>query len=358
MFPLDRFPKSFQDDVAAWEKRMRHPDILDPNAPLRAFRPDTIEGYRNTFRRLASALVREGHMPLHEVTGLSAFFEEQQLKAALRPFLKDTNGIKTAGYAHKMVTQLLSVGRFYLDLDETALAPVRQIAGRLKPAGGPAMGARNRNRLEQFDDEDVVQRLLGFPEAELARALKQKNLLRRAKGVERALAVSLAIYTGLRVKNLRELHLKGNIRRSGERVFVKIHETEAKTHAALELELPTETIQLLNLFLSDHRRLLEGQDGPYLFPGQTGGARSYDAMRHALSDALWRHEGIRMSPHLYRHVIAKIVVERHPEYALDVSRRLGHKSINTTYQSYLGTEGPAASRRVNAILQGLQETRS
>ena len=45
------------------------------------------------------------------------------------------------------------------------------------------------------------------------------------------------------------------------------------------------------------------------------------------------------------------VVERRPELAFDVSRRLGHKSMNTTYQSYLGTETPAASRRINALLQ-------
>ena len=39
-----------------------------------------------------------------------------------------------------------------------------------------------------------------------------------------------------------------------------------------------------------------------------------------------------------------------------VSRRLGHKSLNTTYQSYLGTEGPAASRRINALLQQVRDT--
>ena len=61
--------------------------------------------------------------------------------------------------------------------------------------------------------------------------------------------------------------------------------------------------------------------------------------------------GITISPHLYRHAIAKIVVERRPELAFDVSRRLGHKKINTTYQSYLGTETPAASRRINSMLQ-------
>ena len=94
-----------------------------------------------------------------------------------------------------------------------------------------------------------------------------------------------------------------------------------------------------------------GCRGRYLFPSPDGGARSYSAMRDALGRSLRKHAGISLSPHLYRHIIAKIVVERHPELICDVSRRLGHASVNTTYQSYLGTEGPAASRRINELLQ-------
>ncbi|GGH41563.1 Site-specific recombinase XerD [Cribrihabitans marinus] len=354
MLTLEAFPESFQQDIGNWETRMRNPDPLDPKAPVRACRPDTLQGYRFTFRRLATALVRSGLVPMEHVTGLDVFFTEENFKAALRPFLKGER-VKTDGYAHKMATQLLSAGKQHLGLDESELAPFQAIVQRLKPAHGPSMGERNRALLAQFDDEAVVVRLLGFPREELGRALKIANPVRRAKGVERALAISLAIFTGLRVKNLRQLRLDQNIRRSGHRVFVRIAQDEAKTHTSLELELPCETIELLGLFLAEHRGLIPGADSPYLFPGGTGLARSYSAMRDALSKPLWRHAGIRLSPHLYRHIIAKIVVERRPELALDVSRRLGHKSVNTTYQSYLGTEGPAASRRINTLLTGLRD---
>jgi integrase len=74
-------------------------------------------------------------------------------------------------------------------------------------------------------------------------------------------------------------------------------------------------------------------------------------MREAVSKPLLKHAGIKLSPHLYRHIVGKIVAERAPEMLHDLSRRLGHKSINTTYQSYLGTETPAASRRINKLLQ-------
>jgi integrase len=74
-------------------------------------------------------------------------------------------------------------------------------------------------------------------------------------------------------------------------------------------------------------------------------------MRDAVSRPLRRHAGITLSPHLYRHIIAKIVAERSPENLHNVSRMLGHKSMRTTYASYLGTEGPAASRRIAGLLR-------
>lgn len=217
-----------------------------------------------------------------------------------------------------------------LDFDEKRLAKLKAIADRIKPRGGRVMGERNRKRLDQFDDEAVVRRLLGFPEEELGRALKLENLLRRAKGVERALAISLAIFTGLRVKNLRSLKLDGNIRCSGERVFIHIPEREAKPYRSLDLELPDETITLLDLFVREHRGRLPGSESSYLFPGEDRGPRSYSAMRTTLGRSILKHAGITLSPHLYRHIIAKITVERRPELALDVSRRLGHTSMRTT----------------------------
>ncbi len=255
------------------------------------------------------------------------------------------------GYVHKMATQLIAVARHHLRLDEERLNQFEEIARRLKPKTTGGMGRRNRVRLAQFDDEEVVQRLLRFPEEERARALRQRNPLRRAKGIERALAISLLIFTGIRVKNLRQLRVDRNIRRVGQRVFVSFSESETKTHSELELELPPETIVLLDAFLAEGRRLLSGAEGPWLFPGPTGGARSYSAMRDAVSRPLRRHADIILSPHLYRHIIAKIVAELRPELLHDVSRMLGHKSMSTTYGSYLGTEGPAASRRIGALLR-------
>jgi integrase len=168
--------------------------------------------------------------------------------------------------------------------------------------------------------------------------------------MERAIAVSLLIHTGVRIQNLRTLRLDRNIRRIGKRAFVELGSDETKNEIELTLDLPPETVELLDHFVAEHRPLLVGHEGPYLFPGKAGGPRSDGAMRQAISGPLKRHAGITANPHLFRHAIAKIVVERNPEMYVAVSRRLGHKSINTTLGSYFGTETRAASRQVNRIL--------
>lgn len=348
MLPLDAFPASLSREINQWAARMQAPDPFDPRTPIRAMRPATVQSYVFTIRKVASALVRGGHLAAEEVTGLAVLVAPRNFKEGLRPFATKN---RTPETVHKMAVQLRSMARHLLDLEQKHYAELDAIITRLAPRTGRRMGARNYERLKQFDDPALVQRLLGFPDEELGRALKAKSPIRRAKGVERALAIAVVLHSGLRAKNLRSLRLDTNLIRFGERVLVRLSEDETKTHAALEIELPTEVITLLDRFVGEHRSALPGAEGPYLFPGETGGARSYAAIRDAVGRPLRKHAGIEISPHLYRHVIAKIVAERRPELLADVSRHLGHKSFNTTYQSYLGTEGPAASRRLNRLLE-------
>jgi integrase len=351
MLPLSAFPESFRSDVAAWEKRMTDPDPLDLDAPLHPLRAATLDSYRLTFRRLASALVRGGRLEVDRITGLAILCEVDNLTEGLRPYLPTKGSDRDHGYVHKMATQMRNLAKHHLKLPSARVDAITVLVGRLAPKSGRAMGRRNRTRLSQFDDAAVVQRLLRFPEEEFARAMGIGNLVRRAKSVERALAISVLIFTGVRVKNLRNLRLDHNVVRRGDRVFLNFVDDEMKSGNALELELSDETIKLLDTFLNHHRDRLAGADGPYLFPGPNGAARSYSAMRDAVSKPLRRHAGIELSPHLYRHIIAKIIAERAPEMLPDVSRMLGHKSFDTTYRAYLGTETPAASRRINKLLQ-------
>ena len=350
MFPLEDFPQSFQDDVAAWIKRNTDVDPLDLTGPVRPLRPVTLDGYVLTFRRLGSALVRNEMLAMSDITDLSVLANVEYLKAALRHFLNTVESDNT-DYAHKMAFQMAAVAKHHLELPNDVLTQIKVITGRLASSNGTMMGKRNRTRLLQFDDPAAVQRLLHFPEREYARATKLNSTKKRAKGVERALIVSLLIFTGLRSKTLRKLDMSRNIRRVDGRVILELDAVDMKTHAEHVVELPKDTIILLEDYIANHRPFLPNPDEPYLFAGEKGGPRSYSAILDASKNAILKHTGLKVSPHLFRHIIAKLVAETRPDLLVDVSRRLAHKSFKTTYQSYLGTETPAASRRINELLE-------
>ena len=350
--PLARFPESFRIDVERWTARMTQPEPLDPDAPVRALRPATIASYIVFFRRFASALVRRDIRPINEITGLAVFFEGSNFKDGLRHFLPQgvLAGDPRTAVAFRIAAKLRHVARHYVQVDEAILKDIDLVCRRLDPKQPRVMGRRNRDRLEQFEGPENVRKLLAFPEAETARALRTANAFRRAKGIERALAVSLLIFTGLRIKNLRHIRHADDIRRFGDRAVLRVEASEVKNGQALEFELDRATLALLDLYLADHRSQLPGRAGPYLFPGQDGGPKSDNAMRDAVARPIMKHCGLTVSPHLFRHVIAKVVVERDPAMCVAMSRHLGHRSMSTTLGSYLGTETRAASRRLSRML--------
>jgi integrase len=352
--PLAAFPKSFQEDVERWIERMTQIDPLDLDAPPRPLRPATVNSYVMLFRRFASALVRREILPLEEIIGLDTFFDEGRFREGMRYFLPKTTE-KTTEHAHYVATKLLHVARHYVRVPDAELKRLRALAARLDPKLPRAMSRKNRDRLEQFDNPEAIRRLLAFPTAERARAMACKSPIRRAKAMERALAVSLSIYTSLRIENLRSIRLDRNIRRSAGKVYLEFRDAETKNEVELTHELPPETVELLDRFVGESRPLLPGQAGPYLFPGISGGPRSDSAMRNAVSEPLRKHAGIVINPHLYRHAIGKIIIERNPEMYVAFSRHLGHRSIDTTLGSYLGTETRAASRRINRLLDKARE---
>lgn len=344
--PMDAFPLSFGADVERWVARMSRPDPLDLDAPVKALRPATVKSYRMIFRRFASALVRRGVLRADEVTELAVFFDGGHFKAGLYHFLRPGS----TRLAHQIATQLSHVARHYIRLDEERMAEVVRLRDHLDPKLPRVMGRRNRDRLEQFDDPDAVQRLLAFPQAEAERAKILRNPVRQAKSMELALAVALLIDKGLRIQNLRTIRLDKNLRRTGDTVFLTFEAAEVKNGVELEHALPSETVGLLDAFIATHRPLMPGHEGPYLFPAAGGGPRSDGALRHTIKAGMQRGAGLIMSPHLFRHAIAKIVVERDPSLYAAMSRHLGHKSMNTLLTSYVGVQTRNASRHLNRLL--------
>ena len=350
--PLSTFPAPFQNDVARWQAKVTDEYSLDDDAPVEPLAATTVELRVVQIREFASALVHRGELRLEEVTSLSALFTPARFTAGLRWFLERPHNDDSWRLYH-LANALVRIARYHCKLDEETLARLAAIAKKLKPRGPHQMSARYRARLRQFDDPRNVAKLLKFPQDQLARAGRDKNPYRAAKRVERALAVAL-MFCGLRQATLRKMQLEGDFswtRPNFEGVcHLHVPGEKVKNKRPVERELSAETAELLRRYLTEYRPRLPGSEGPYLFPGFTGGIRSRSQFGEGLSRAFRKDTGLELNPHLIRHALAKIVIDRDPGAYLAVSRVLGHASLSTTLGYYLGTETKAAARHIDRLL--------
>ena len=238
------------------------------------------------------------------------------------------------------------IAKHYCKLDEPALKQLELISRNLESRGPRQLTAKNRERLRQFDDPENVAKLLAFPQEGRARGLKQKNPVRVAKCFERALAVGLFINCTLRIGTLRLIDMATDLSWVSGKCFLSIDATRVKNGQPLEFELPEDVATSLQEYIRDHRPKLAGSDGPYLFPGRDGGPRSQSTMRSDFTEVMRKRVGLVVNPHLIRHAIAKIVVERDPSLYAVISRQLGHKRMDMTMQHYLDAETRASGRLI------------
>lgn len=112
---------------------------------------------------------------------------------------------------------------------------------------------------------------------------------------------------------------------------------ETKTKRRVQALLPRPLVPILEEYLSNHRdRLLKGSDSTALFIGKAGHALLQDQVGQLVSTLTLRYGGKRVTPHLFRDIVAFTWLEDHPDDYLRLSKLLWHTNINTTIKTYGG----------------------
>lgn len=348
MLDLGEFPKSFQNDVAAWAKRLLEVD-LDGSGPEIALRQVTVVSQEKMIRRFASILVTGGVLPLKGIKSLGSLTKLATLKAGLQLFLKRSNG-KPTEYIRKYGWLLLSIAKYHCKLSDEEIDAIQVLLKRLgKREKG--MGALHKGRLAQFEDAKNVLKILTFPMKERERGLQTTNPHRQAKFFERALSAAILISASVRMRNLHTIHLEKNIRYFRGECILTFEASEVKNKRSLELALPASVTSLLQEFIEKYRPRLPGSEGPYLFPGRDSGPRSHNTMRQDFEKSVLKHTGLVVNPHLMRHVTAMIAISQDPANLTAVAQRLGHAGLQTCIDFYIGNESKPSSRVMNRILE-------
>jgi len=354
--PWSAFPVSLQAEVAAYLDRLAGKDLL-AELDFRPLRPSSVKTRQLQLRQFASALVLRGRDPAG-LASLSDLVRVDAFKEGLRFFLA-RSAEERPKHAHDIACVIKAVARHWVKVNETHLAELRALCRRLDP-GQRGLTQKNRVRLRQFDDRAHVAALLNLPQR-LVAEVRDKQIISRADAlqVQLALAIELLLMVPMRVGNLAKLDLERHIVRSrprgGGTVHVAIPGHEVKNGTDIEAELPASTVALLDRYCEVYRPLLLRQASPWLFPGEAAGPKSRHGLSAQISNTIREKTGLRVHPHLFRHIAAKLFLDANPG-AYGVIRLVhGHRSVETTTQFYCGTETSAAMRHYDEHVLKLRE---
>jgi integrase len=370
ILPLESFPRSFQDDVQAFGKRLGasgldpiFDDEADSSAcaamasQKRACRPSTIQTRLGHCRWAASALVAAG-TPIQEITSLASLVKPiDRVKLILKFLYKRAGDRPSAGAGH-VADVLRIIARHYLQLP---VEQIERIKGWTKPVrlNYPGMTEKNSTHVRRILDPKTEARFLEMPAGLMAaaRKLRLKAPAQAAGLAMRAMAIGLLTSLPLRLSNTVNLRLDRHLQRAdpprGPISIIRIAPEETKNRRVIEIPVSNRLSGLIDEWLRDYRHLIGSPASPYLFPGQVCSTRPItpQGFRDAVRNTIQRHTGVPLTPHQFRHVAAFLFLRENPGHYEEVRQLLGHADIRTTVRSYCGIESEAAVQRYHAIIE-------
>ena len=354
---LDQFPQSFRDEIDAMARQWAGEDILDDFGPDKPLAPRTIKTRLYRLRQIVTALVHSGY-GIDTITSVRMVIEIEAAKTALRYHLERAGG-QTTAQVQDLAVLIKTLAKHWVKVDEEHLNALKDLYAKVRP-GTEGLTPKNRDRLRQFNDTNNIRLLLNFPMLEVEASIKADQGRRLdAVRVQVALAVAILLMMPVRAANLVGLHLDRHLQRTraGKKgvVHIVIPGHEVKNGEELEFELPAELVRLLDLYLRDFHPRLTDEPSHWLFPGREPGQhKAIMTLGQQVTRQVFKTTGLRVNLHLFRHISAKLYLDRVPGGYEVVRRLLGHRTSETTIRFYAGMESKSASRHYDDVILQLR----
>ena len=212
----------------------------------------------------------------------------------------------------------------------------------------------------RFNDPRLKQDLVELPN-------KLWHGARRALGngrkhsfidLQSALAIDLLLVKPLRMENLAFLDFEKHMSwPQGHRkpALICIGGDETKNEEEIVFEIPAALAERLLVYRNEIAPAVTGVRPDAVFVTLAGKPRTQSALQVAIMRTTLRQLGIKMTPHQFRHVAAKIHLDANPS-ALDlVGQLLDHKSLQSTRRFYAGIDTVRAGRAHADLIMQIRE---
>jgi integrase len=342
-FPWQDLPMSFRQDVDDYLKWAAVPDPLDDNARRAPLAPKTIRLQRDHVHSAVTAAVAAG-IDGNQLVGSESLVELETFKKILR-YRWESEGRKLTAYTHGLAGSLIAIAKEWVRVPNVAaLKATRHKLGAL-PIG---LTDKNKDLLRHFNDKGLLRRLVNLPERLWRHATGELKTSRREFiDLQNGLAVDILLVAPLRMKNLTALNFDEHIHwpeGQGKPAIVVFKADETKNKVPLEFELPPVLSDRLHLLRNQIAPMVTGRRPDHLFVTWRGKPRPQGALAVAIEKTVLKYVGVRLTPHQFRHLAAKIILDQNPGAFELVRELMGHKNIQTTINFYAGIDTKRAGR--------------
>jgi integrase len=338
-------PKSFRQDVDGYLQWASVPDPLDENARHTSLAPKTIDLRRDHIHSAVSAAVAAG-IEGSQLASLASLVELDTFKKILRYRWESENRNLTA-YTHGVAGSLIAIAKEWVRVPSDALAALKATRRKLGtlPIG---LTDKNKNMLRQFNDKRLLRILVNLPDRLWRHAASElKSSRREFVDLQSALAIDILLAAPVRMKNLAELKFDEHIQwpqEQGKPAVILIKSEETKNRIPLEFELPLVLSDRLHVYRNKIAPAVTGRRPENLFLTWRGKPRTQAAIAVAIEKTVLKYVGVRLTPHQFRHLAAKIRLDETPEAFGLVRDLMGHKNMHTTTNFYAGIDTRRAGR--------------
>jgi integrase len=329
--------------------------VSDPfaaDARSRALAARTLRLRRDQIHAAVTALVKSGIEPA-TILSLADLTSPNNFKSILRWRLNSVDG-QTNTFNYNLGKALVQIAYEWVKVDAQGFAELKRLLGKMPV---PLMGLTDKNKrfLRQFDDPAVLRRLYRLPDRLWAEVRRdQRPNFRTLAKAQTALAIAILSYMPLRLQNLTALAFGTHLfmqEGAGSISTLELSAAEMKNRLELGFDIPPGVAKMLIEYRDRIAPKIIGHRPTRLFVTVKGTPKSQATVAYLITSCLQRRAGIILTPHQFRHLSAKVVLDAEPGAFETVRQHLGHKNTKTTTGAYTGISSRRAARHHYRLVQ-------
>jgi integrase len=333
------------------------PDPLDERARAKKLAPRTLRLRRNHIHSAVTAACAAGIDPA-SWTSLANLVEPETFRALLR-HLWEEGGRTLTAYTHGIAGTLVAIAVEWEKLPAETIGMLKALRKKLGtlPSG---LTDKNKAVLRKFNDPRLIEELINLPDRLWRRARRDLARSRRPFiDLQSALAIDLLLHVVPRMENLSALNFEKHLhwpQGRGKPALLVFNVDETKNGIPLEFEIPVVLAERLQVYRNEIAPTVTGKRPDAVFVTWDGKPRKQAAITLAIQKTVRRELGVKLTPHQFRHIAAKIILDAHPGAYELLRQLLGHKNSKTTTNFYAGIDTLRAGRAHADLVMKLRES--